>query len=1009
MIRKITKTLEVLRAHTIEILDCIDNVEIKEADYKTDNILPTEGFKPHINGEGLLGYDKHYWLRTKFRTPSVDENKYIVLKCLTGYEGQTDTIKPQCMVFVNGKNRQAMDTYHTDLRLDADTDYDIYVYYYTGTEVPGCGFKICLGVVNEPALMLYYDMSVPFAACKDVYIENSYEYAVTMKVLDRACNYINLNYPFTPEYYVGIEKARELLKSEYYDKVCGNNCVTVSCIGHTHIDVAWLWTLEQTKEKIERSMSTVIELMKWYPEYKFMMSQPQLFRYLSEANPEMYDEIKNLVKQGRFELEGAMWLEADCNLTSGESLVRQILHGKRFLKKEFDIESRVLWLPDVFGYSAALPQILKKSGVEHFITSKISWNDTNTMPYDTFIWQGLDGSEILTDFITAQDYKRGGEFTNGTTYVGQITPSMVAGTWNRYQQKEHNDRVMLVYGWGDGGGGPTTDMLEQQRRLAYGLPGMPKTEMTTLAEHLRYTEEKFECSCKETGRTPKWVGELYLEFHRGVYTSMAKNKRYNRFSEMLMQRLESLAVINEIFNGKRAEKEDLYNMWDVILLNQFHDIIPGSSIREVYETSHKQYEDLFQKGSEMSHRNLEMIANNVKTDGGVFVYNSLGFERKGTIYIDGKTYETDIIPSMGWAVINPQEKVCKVEVCGNVAENDFYILEIDSAGRIVRLFDKTYDREVFKEGAFANEFRIYEDMPIMFENWELASYYGDKCLVLDSDAEISIVTDGDRKGFKTVRRYHDSVITQYIYLYSDSRRIDVKNDIDWNCKQQVLKIHFPINVYTTKATFDVQFGSVERNTHKNTTWDAAKFEVCGQKWVDVSDCGYGVSILNDCKYGYGTDGSDVSLTVLKCGLYPNNQADQGKHEFVYSIYPHKGDYRVGGTVRESYNLNQPLLSTRVLGNQTGQLTDSFSLISCDADNVVIETLKPCEDESSTYIVRMYETGCGAVKTKINFGCDITTAWLCDMMENNTKTLNVTGNSIGIEFGAYEIITLKFKL
>ena len=413
--KKIQSTVNELRGKSLCFLSDISDIAYTECGYKTDDTPPSDGWVPFEKGQRISGSNKHFWFRLRFRTPSVSAGRHAVLCTASGYEGERDTINPQGMVFINGKIKQALDTNHTQVRLNPDTDYELFIYFYVGSVVESFEYKMWLALVDEPVLQLYYDMSVPFEACKKVYIENSYEYAVTMKALDVACNILELNYPYTEEFYRGINKTHEYLEKEYYEKLCGNSPITVNCIGHTHIDVAWLWTLAQTREKIQRSFATVIDLMERYPEYRFMMSQPQLFRYLSEVDSEMYAKIKELVKQGRWELEGAMWLEADCNLISGESMVRQIQHGKRFFKEEFDIDSRVLWLPDVFGYSAAMPQILKKSGIEHFVTSKISWNDTNTMPYDTFMWQGIDGTEIITDFITTQDYVHGGKFTNETT------------------------------------------------------------------------------------------------------------------------------------------------------------------------------------------------------------------------------------------------------------------------------------------------------------------------------------------------------------------------------------------------------------------------------------------------------------------------------------------------------------------------------------------------------------------------------------------------------------------
>lgn len=1003
MFDKIQMTIDTLKQQSVVFLEDISDIEYQETDYKIGDIPPMDNWLPFPADCRIKGIEKHYWIKLNFTTPIAPENHRVIFKTSTGYEGERDTINPQSMVFVNGKIVQALDTNHTTMRLEENTTYEMYIYFYVGSVNESFEFKMQLGFLVDKVEQLYYDMYVPFQACRDVYYKNSYEYANTIKILEKACNIIDLNYPYTEDYFLAIDSAREYLKTEYYEKMCGNNTVTVNCIGHTHIDVAWLWTLAQTREKVQRSFATVLELMKYYPEYRFMMSQPQLFKYLSEVDPMMYEEIKQKVREGRFELEGAMWLEADCNLISGESMVRQILHGKRFLKKEFDVESRVLWLPDVFGYSAALPQILKKSGIEHFITSKISWNDTNILPYDTFIWQGIDGSEILTDFITTQDFKRNGEIQNETTYVGMINPTQVAGCWNRYQQKEYNDQVMLVYGWGDGGGGPTYDMLEQQRRLSYGLPSLPKTRMSSLREHLDIAETNFKKSCREIGRVPKWVGELYLEFHRGTYTSMASSKRYNRKAEMMLGTLESLGTIVSRITGKEYHKEDLYSMWDTVLLNQFHDIIPGSSIKEVYTDSYKQYEDLFEKGELLTKNALQMLCNSISSRDGILVYNPLGFERSDIIILDGKSYEVSNIPAFGWKVIKPENKESKIMINGKKAENSFFVLELDDFGRISRLYDKRNDREVLT--APCNEIQIFEDMPLLYENWEISKTYKSKCKTLKDICDIDVIDNGCRKGFKISRKYYNSTINQYIYLYDNIERIDVENQIDWHEQKQLVKIAFPFNVHTNHATYEVQFGSVERNNHSNTSWDMAKFETCGHKWVDMSEYGYGISLLNDCKYGFSTEENVLKLTAIKCGTYPNEEADQGLHSFTYSIYPHTGDFRNGKTVQMAYSLNKPLKIAEKGANTDGILPEVFSLISVDCDNVIIDTIKQCEDDDSI-IIRIYDAyNCKSHPT-IKFGFDVEKAYLCDLLENIEEELVVNGNIIKLNVNNFEIVTLK---
>ncbi len=1006
VLNQIWKSLEKLEGFTYLPVCTLDGVEYQPCGYKQGNDLPTEGWLPFPKGSRIAGNDGHFWFRLKFTSPEAREQSRILLKLSTGFDGSWNTLNPQSMVYVNGKFTHAFDTNHLTVDLEPSTDYEIMVYYYVGMIDDSTEVNFHITYLDERTYNMYYDIFVPYEGISLI-PDNTYEKVMATKVLERTVCMLDLNYPHTAEYYEKLEAASRYLKKHYYEELCGKENAICNCIGHTHIDVAWLWTLAQTREKAQRSFTTALQLMDRYPEYKFMMSQPQLFRFVKEDNPELYERILEKVREGRFEIEGAMWLEADCNLINGESMVRQILHGKRFMKKEFDVDSRVLWLPDVFGYSAAMPQILKKSGVEHFITSKISWNETNRIPYDTFLWQGIDGSEMLTDFITTRQYEPDHGFHNPCTYSGVLTPTEISGSWQRYQQKEYNNVVMTAYGHGDGGGGPTEHMLEMQRRMAYGLPSLPKTRMSTLAEHLEMTEKNFAASCRELGRTPKWVGELYLEFHRGTYTSMAKNKRYNRLSEMKLQKTEAVQTLAAALTGATYSKEVLYGLWDTVLLNQFHDIIPGSSIQEVYDESWKQYDGVLAKADSLLSDSLNALAKNVKSDGGVLVYNSLGFARRGTVTVDGTVYETGDIPAQGWAIVKPQT-AGRVTVKGLTAENDFFALELDEAGRIVKLIDKRVNRQVFFENAPANELRIFEDIPYTYDNWELSEYYKSKCTVLDDKAEITALDEGCRRGFKICRTYHNSTIEQRMYLYDSIARIDVEHDIHWEEKQQILKIAFPTDINTSTARYDIQFGSVERPTHQNTSWDQAKFEVCAQKWVDVSEYNYGVSLLNDCKYGFNTEGNVMNLTVLKSGVYPNTQADVDEHTFSYAIFPHEGDFRAGGTVREAYSFNQPLSMVTVEANPAGTLDDTFSFLSTDLDNILIDTVKQCED-SDDVLIRLHDTfDCKTVPT-LTFGVPVKAVAVADMMENPLYDLVVENNAVKLPVKNFEIITLKVTL
>lgn len=1000
---QVKKLCDILKQSYVLSLTEVEKIEYLPTNYRGNNPPPKDGFMPFDRKTVLTEYDKHYWFKFSIDFKKEDGKKYF-LKVATGTEDRWAATNPQGLVFINGEIAQGIDTNHSEVLLTEEHN-DIYVYHYTGTDISLTYFNAFLQVVDPIIESAYYDFTVPCEAMMCFNNEDE-RHVYTAKELVIATQMIDLREIYSPTFYDTLNKATEYLQQNLYGT---KNCAmqnTVHCIGHTHIDVAWQWTLAQTREKAQRSFSTVLKLMEEFPEYLFMSSQPQLYEYVKQDAPQLYERIKKRVSDGRFEPEGAMWLEADCNLTSGESLVRQIVHGKRFFNKEFGVDNKVVWLPDVFGYSAAMPQILKKSGIDYFVTSKISWNDTNKMPYDTFYWEGIDGTEIFTNFITAQGSQPDGSTEQYTTYVGDICPTLSLGTWNRYQQKEYNTDTFITYGYGDGGGGPTRQMIEKQRRIAKGLPGIPKTRPNSAINVLKTIKENFDKNAELLKSRPKWVGELYLEYHRGTYTSLAKNKKNNRECEFLLATAEDVAnSANRLVNTEYPENS-LYGAWQTVLLNQFHDILPGSSIKEVYDDCDKDYADVRKIVDDVINGSLKVLAENVNACDGYLVYNPSGFCDSGIVNIDGTLYETPIVPSHGYTVFVPQQAEKCVTVTDNTAENDYYRLTVDNAGRITSLFDKINCREVFVPNTCGNELQIFEDRPHIYDNWELEPYYGKKMTVLDADAIVTPFCDNAGGGFRIEHKYMRSVIRQEIRLYNKCKRIDVINDIDWYNSCQLLKASFPLDVHTNKATFEIQFGNLERSTHRNTSWDEAKFEVCGQKYVDLSENGYGVSVLNNCKYGHSVEDSTLKLTLIKCTDYPAEHADYGNHKFTYSIYPHSGTFYESDTVKQAYLLNVPMYAKKV-GNAKGNLPTEFSTVKGNAENVVIETVKKAYDGNGT-VVRMYESMNKRTELTLTLGFNFKTAVLCDLLENPIQPLNIINNTVMLPVKNYEIVTVKFE-
>lgn len=1021
----------------------IKSYKVKECSYNEYALLKEEtsvenGWSNFNIDDRWGGKDKHFWFKSTIEIPENYNGHSVVYMIRTGREGQWDAKNPQFLAYINGKATQGLDVNHTEILLSEDAKpgdiYEIALYAYGGMEESQADLKTCISILDKDIEKLYYNVKVPLEVAALLGQEDKKRVDI-LGYLTETINKLDLRKKYSNEFYISLGKANKYLEEEFYGKYCGESEALEICIGHTHIDVAWLWTLAQTREKVARSFSTVLNLMKQYPEYMFMSSQPQLYKFLKEDQPELYNQLKERVKEGRWETEGAMWLEADCNLSSGESLVRQIIHGKKFFKDEFGVDSKILWLPDVFGYSAALPQILKKSGVDNFMTTKISWNEYNKLPYDTFIWKGIDGTEVLTHFITTTGYSKEGKIGTGTTYNGNTDPSSVMGCWQRYQQKELNDVVLNCFGHGDGGGGATKEMLENLRRLEKGIPGAPRTKTGTAKEFF----EKLHKKVGGNKKLPKWVGELYLEYHRGTYTSMARNKKYNRKTEFLNMDTELFGVISNILANGSYPQNEINNCWETTLLNQFHDIIPGSSIKEVYEDSKKDYERINAVGREILNSALDNIASKINLSKiSVVVFNQLGFERDDVVefklpdgwenarVFDCKERQVSQLVEGNMIIFNAKSvpakgyksfilESCSKEDCfgeniaadGKNLSNGRFSIELDEDYNIKSIFDKRNGRQVLQKNERANVLQAFEDKPHNWDAWDINIYYQDKMWEVNDVQRAEVIEQGPvRATIKVMRRFLDSTIIQYIRVYKDIDRIDFYNDIDWKEEQILLKAAFPVDIHADKATYEIQYGNVERPTHWNTSWDYARFEVCAHKWADISEGNYGVALLNDCKYGHDIKDSTMRLTLLKCATMPNPEADKEKHSFVYSLYPHSGGWKDGKVVNMSYNLNCPMY-TKVEQAHEGTLPQNMSFIKVNKDNVIIEVIKKAE-ESNDVIVRMYE--CHNNRTTVS--CELYKSFNevieCDLLENDLYRVISDSNTFEFEIKPYEIKTFKIK-
>ena len=974
-----------------------------ECGYKTDNTIPDR------NGAAFRDFgedeqwgkepDSHAWFCRRVEIPQGWRGGDVRFSLRTGKEGGWDARNPQFIAYINGVLTQGMDVNHTELFLTSQDDFDLDLYAYAGLEGTLSEFHAELQLIDPDCDKLYYDLRVPMEIL-EFSDPISKTYADVLHLLNEAVNRMDCRLPGSGDFLTGVRAADAFLQAELYGKYCSDQPETVVCIGHTHIDVAWLWTLAQTREKAQRSFATVLNLMKKYPEYKFMSSQAQLYEYVKQESPETYRDIQKMVAAGRWEVEGAMWVEADCNLPSGESLVRQILFGKRFFQREFGVDCRVLWLPDVFGYSAALPQILKKSGVDRFVTSKISWNETNRMPYDMFRWRGIDGTEIFSWFLTAQRKRRGEPTRTATTYVSCNDPDMIAGTWDRFQQKEFSNEVLNTFGFGDGGGGPTAEMLELRRRMENGFGECPNARIGTAGEFLNRAAK-----AENDPRLPEWSGELYLEMHRGTYTSIARNKRNNRKSEFACQNAELLSSLGSVLLNMPYPQQSLNETWKKILLFQFHDIIPGSSIKEVYDECDRDYPKLLQTVGDISDSVRNAVAENVASDGGILVFNPHSFPNSGIVRVNGEARFAENIPPKGYAVVTPKAPESSVILGNRTMENKFLRVEFDEHFNMTSVYDKHAQREVIDRAKGAgNQLEVYEDFPRDYDAWEITDYYREKRYLLDDVQSVQPVRDGARAGFIIRRHFLQSEVEQHIWLYEDLDRIDFETVIDWKQEHLLVKTAFPVTINSDRATYEIQFGSLERPTYSNTSWDAAKFEVCAHKYCDFSEYGYGVALLNDCKYGPDIHGGGMRLTLLKSATYPNPDADRCRHIFTYSLMPHSGDFREAGVVQAAYDLNEPMTAVLVQ-KHNGTLPVRWSLVSVAGPDVVLETVKKAED-SDGLVFRMYGAYNRRTQVTVSLGFTPKKIVLCDMMERPLSEIPSDGNSFALPVKPFEIITVR---
>ena len=801
--------------------------------------------------------------------------------------------------------------------------------------------------------------------------------------------------------------AREAIRPAM-EAVNGSSAPVFYAIGNAHLDLAWCWPLAETYRKTARTFAAQLRLLEEYPDYKFLVSQPACYEMVREHYPELFERIKAAAKEGRWIADGAMWVEPDTNMAGGEALIRQLVYGKRYYKEVFDVDSELLWLPDTFGYTAALPQILNGCGVKYLVTQKIFWsyNKGEQFPYHYFTWQGMDGSKIDSFLPTKYEYP--------------THPIEINGVWKNRSQARDLDAFLYPFGYGDGGGGPTRDHIEYAIRQK-DLEGGVKIK---IADPVEFFEEMYE---QKGAPKNTYVGELYFTAHRGTYTVQASVKKGNRKSEEALRELELWSVPAALAGGEypAAQAEAL---WKDVLLNQFHDILPGSSIARVYVEAEKLHNKVISEAGELLKTAQAKLLETGKDAAAVTVFNSLGFERSavvtlpegfenGAVLADGTYVAVDAtkeglkaivtLPSCGTVSLRPATEAQTV-AAGNVAvtkteagfvlENALVKAVVNNRGEVTSYVLKESGRE-FAAGAM-NRFRLFKDVPRRWDGWDIDSNYVYQEIDGAYDINVELVEQGIEAVLKVTGKLLDSTYTQYIRLAKDCKRIEFETEVDWKELHRLLKVGFPVDVYAENAINEMQFGYVERPTHRSRLYDKERFEVCNHRYSALRDGAHGAAIMNDCKYGISVNENSMELTLLRSGACPDLRTDNRVHNFTYAFTAWEGDFTSSDVVKQAYEVG---IKPSVV--QGGALDTSY--LQIDNDNIIIDTVKMAEDGSGDIIVRLYESKKAAVTTKLHAAfTEGFKAYYCDMLENVQEELSVEDDAVELTFRAFEIKTIR---
>jgi alpha-mannosidase len=965
---------------------------------------------------------KHGWYRVVGKVPAAWKGRAVGLMYgETAIKFERDNMV-EGTVWTDNRAVGGLDYGHHFYRLGSADKLDLLVQTYAhntetrvhGTEPPRVKkpeeFKgFLLACVDDELMQLFFDCEFALSLCESQ-PEDGLAHHTVLRALNDVCNAFDTDKRQT------IAQCRKVLK-DALAALPDRQGHTITAVGHAHLDTAWLWPLDVTELKMVHTTAVQLDLMERYPEHVFAHSQASQYEWLEKKSPDLLERVKKAVKAGQWEIVGSMWVEADCNLTGSESLVRQFFYGKRYFRKHFGVETEDMWLPDVFGYSAAIPQILNGFGIKYFMTQKLSWNQYNKIPHDTFWWQGIDGTKVWTHFLPAH------------TYCSTSTPNHLVESLRNYKDHARCDRSLYLFGFGDGGAGPTEFHIERIRR-ARNAPCLPRVERKKTAT------EFFRAAHEESQDLMTWAGELYFELHRGTYTSQAANKRGNRECEFLLRDAEWLSC----FADGAYPAEDLERLWKLVLLNQFHDIIPGSSVREVYQDSAKDYDVLRKDGGAIVESALRKLASKLDTaqmEQPLAMFHNSPLPSQGEIAwpqgrapkslaIDGEHLPVQLVEEFGERklVFKTPESALGAVAVGDLTgkaptqqprlkvgpkkiENGEFAVRFDGNGNIASLRSLDDDpMEFVAKGALANVFQVFDDHPLFWDAWDVEAYNLETLQELTRAESVEVVEQGPvRAAIEVVRKFGSSTIRQRISL-GPTPGIRFDTEVDWREENKMLKVAFPVSVNSPRATYEIQFGHVERPTHSNTSWDMAQFEVCAQKWADLSEGGHGVALINQGKYGHDIKGNVMRMTLLRAPKSPDPTCDIGAHRFTYVLLPHYDQIQHSDVVAASYAVNAPV-RTALVPKSKGRNGKTAQFSATDTRSVVVEAVKKAED-SNRLVVRMYECHNTRGRAELHVGRKVKRAWLADMNENPLSEIPVVDGAVRFEYRPFEIVTVLIE-